>query len=190
MPNAGLYIVRKRKITLNPAFETEKDHLLKQVGVLLQTKARAEASRPSGLGLGVKSGKLVAAIQVKGPYTSGSGKSTVVNVQVDQEMAPHAVWQEHGTGIYGPTGEVIRPKTAGGVMAWVQTGRPYVGYAVSARLIKRGKHAMGNQYQQYAKWVKGVKPKHFMQKARQDPTIAKLYREGGKRLAKTLIKVV
>jgi hypothetical protein len=189
MPNAGLYIVRRKKITLNPAFETEKDHLLKQVGVLLQTKARAEASKPSGLGLGVKTGKLVAAIQVKGPYVSESGKSTVVNVQVDQEMAPHAKWQEHGTGIFGPRDAIIRPKTAM-VMSWVQTGRPYLGHGITANLIKRGKHQYQNQYQQYAKWVRGVKPKHFMQKARQDPTIAALYREGGKRLAKTLIKVV
>lgn len=189
MPNAGLYIVRRKKITLNPAFEAEKERLLTQVGRLLQTKARAEASKPYGLGTGTKTGKLVAAIQVKGPYVSGSGKSTVVNVTVDQEMAPHALWQEKGTGIYGPTGEVIRPKQAQ-VMAWIQTGRPYVGVAVSAFLRKRGKGGNPNQYQQYAKWVKGVKPKLFMEKARKDPAIAAIYKEGTARLAKSLIKVV
>ena len=54
MPNAGLYIVRRKKITLNPAFEAEKERLLTQVGRLLQTKARAEASRPYGLGTGTQ----------------------------------------------------------------------------------------------------------------------------------------
>ena len=187
MPNAGLYIVRYKRITLNPEFEAEKTRLLTQVGRLLQTKARAEAERPYGLGTGRKTGKLAAAIQVKGPYTSGSGKSTVVNVSVDQAMAPHALWQEKGTGIYGPTGEVIRPKQAQ-VMAWLQTGQPYVGVAVSAFLRRRASGGNPAQYQQYAKWVKGVKPKEFMKKARTDPTIAAVYREGSQRLAKLLIK--
>ena len=73
-------------------------------------------------------------------------------------------------------------------MAWIQTGRPYVGYAVSAFLRRRGKNG-ANQWQQYAKWVRGVKPKRFMEKARKDPTIAAVYKEGGKRLAKMLIEV-
>jgi hypothetical protein len=188
MPNAGLYIVRRKKITLNPAFEAEKERLLTQVGRLLQTKARAEAEKPYGLGSGRKTGTLAAAIQVKGPYVSGSGKSTVVNVTVDQAMAPHALWQEKGTGIYGPSGEVIRPKQAQ-VMAWIQTGRPYVGYAVSAFLRRRADSKGAAQYQQYAKWVRGVKPKRFMEKAHKDPTIAAIYREGSKRLAKLLIEV-
>ncbi len=187
MPNAGLYIVRMKRVRINPAFNAEAERLLKQVGSLLQTKARVEASKPYGLGTGTKTGALVAAIQVKGPYTTGSGKSQIVNVAVDQALAPHAVWQEKGTGIYAG-GDVIRPKTAS-VMAWLQTGRPYVGYAITARLHKRGKGGNPNQYQQFAKWVKGVKPKHYMQKARQDPTIAAIYKAGGNRLAQNLIKV-
>jgi hypothetical protein len=188
MPNAGLYIVRRKKITLNPEFEAAKERLLTQVGRLLQTKARAEASKPYGLGTGTKTGDLVRAIQVKGPYTSGSGKSTVVNVSVDQDIAPHAVWQEKGTGIYAG-GDVIRPKQAQ-VMAWIQTGRPYVGYAVSAFLRRRANAPGEARYQQYAKWVRGVKPKHFMLKARTDPTIAAIYKAGSAELAKKLIKVV
>ena len=46
-----------------------------------------------------------------------------------------------------------------------------------------------NQWQQYAKWVKGVKPKRFMEKARKDPAIAAIYKDGSKRLAKLLIEV-
>ena len=102
MPNAGLYIVRRKKITLNPAFEAEKERLLTQVAGCCKPKPAPRPERPYGLGTGRKTGKLAAAIQVKGPYVSGSGKSTVVNVTVDQAMAPHALWQEKGTGIYGP----------------------------------------------------------------------------------------
>ena len=73
MPNAGLYIVRMKRVRLNPAFNAEAERLLKQVGSLMQAKARAEASKPYGLGTGTKTGDLVRSIQVKGPYKSGSG---------------------------------------------------------------------------------------------------------------------
>jgi hypothetical protein len=188
MAKAGLHIERMKRIRLNPAFNVEAEKLLKQVGSLLQAKARAEAARPYGLGTGTKSGKLVESIQIKGPYTTGSGKSQVVQVYADDKIAPHAIWQEKGTGIYGPTKDVIRPKQAQ-VMAWIQTGRPYVGFAISA-FRRRRANSNEERWQQYAKWVKGVKPKEFIKKARTDPTIADFYAAGARSLAKNIIQVV
>ena len=173
MAKAGLYIVRSKRLTIDNQFDDHKRAALLETAKRLQIKARAEASMPYGLGSGEKTGKLHRAIQIKGPY--GTPRSMVVQVWVDTDIAPHALWQEKGTGIYGPSGEVIRPKQAQ-VMAWIQTGQPYVGVAVSAFIRKRAARGNAPQYQQYAKWVKGVKPKHFMEKARKDQGIAAFHR--------------
>ena len=63
-------------------------------------------------------------------------------------------------------------------MAWIQTGRPYVGYGCFRLPAQARQGRQPNQYQQYAKWVKGVKPKRFMEKARKDPAIAAIYKAG------------
>lgn len=46
------------------------------------------------------------------PGGAGGGGFYEIHVGVDREMAPHADWVIHGTGIYGPRGSLIygRPK--------------------------------------------------------------------------------
>lgn len=180
-------------LTVRRSFRTVKnDIVMKQREIVLftaahkiQDKARELARVPKGLGTGRKTGELEARILVEGPTRSESGKSMYVKVYAS---APHAVWQEYGTGIHGTgpqaTHSEIYPKQ-GQVMTWTQSGRPYRGRYVMAQVtgFRMGRSKSGKlkrvptQWQQFASEVKGVQPKHFMRDARNDKTIKKWYQD-------------
>jgi hypothetical protein len=167
----------------NQELVARRTEILKETALKIQKKAQAGASRPMGLGAGTKNNKLVPAIRIEGPETSSNGKRVQVRVIADQEMAPHALWQEYGTGIYGTAtgarGEVIFP-TQKKLMAWDPKGQTglYKGGGVWTGVHTKGKFVRGKQRKelwQFAAYIKGVRPKHFMRDARNDPQIKSEY---------------
>ena len=159
-----------------------RTEILKQTAIKIQKKAQAGASRPMGLGAGTKNDKLVPAIKIIGPVTSNNGKRQQITVIADQVEAPHALWQEYGTGIYGTAPgarhSVIFP-TQKKLMAWDPKGQTglYKGGGVwtgtRSKKWVRGKVQRGTW--QFAAYIKGVRPKHFMRDARNDPQIKSEY---------------
>lgn len=201
MPASGLSIRKVVRIGVDPALQARKMDVMRLLGTKLQSKARAEAAKPSSpLARGVETGRLLAAIVVTGPYVFSTGKSIAITVRADPKIAPHAIWQEEGTGIYGPTGVPIVPKSAK-FMVWEQTGRAYKGVNVRAVVIAKQKigqrrNAKGKQkpiyektYRQFAREIKGSRPKHFMLQARTDPTIRAWYKKRVAALAHSAVTV-
>lgn len=178
----NLIIKRSFVLVKDQELLAKRTDILKRTAEKIQQKAREGASEPMGLGAGTKNNKLVPAIKIVGPETSKNGKRIQVRVIADQAEAPHALWQEYGTGIYGTaTGArkgVIFP-TGKKLMAWSPKGQTglYKGGGVWAALTskwwKKGKRQKG--YTQFAAYVKGVRPKHFMRDARTDPQIKSEY---------------
>jgi len=200
VPTSGLIIQKTVRVAADPAFQARKLDILRTVAAKYQSKARTESMRRTGLGPGVVTGRLVESIQVIGPLVFSTGKSTRITIYASRKVAPHALWQEEGTGIYGPAGTPIVSPT-GKKMSWTQVGRAYRGPFVKARIIAKTrigsrKTAKGrtrgvyeNTYQQFASQVKGSRPKRFMASAGADPAIAAYYQEQVAALARTAIRI-
>ena len=91
----------------------------RRAGKLLVDEARRGVSR--------RTGELAESIKADSPRVSGD--RVVVHVHVDAE---HGVYQEEGTGIYGPTGTPIRARS-GGVLRF---DWPAAGGIVFARSVR------------------------------------------------------
>lgn len=83
-------------------------------------RTKAEASR--------RTGALVDSIHHTDPRFTTPDRITC-EIVAD---APHARYQDEGTGIYGPTGEKIKPRRAGGVLVF---DWPAAGGVVFARSV-------------------------------------------------------
>lgn len=87
----------------------------------------------------IERGVLRGSINTKGPEVNGDNVQAIVGTNIE-----YARYQEEGTGIYGPKKQPIRVKN-GKVMAWKRGGQSF-----------------------FATEVKGVKPKHYFKKAREE----------------------
>lgn len=96
---------------------------------------------------------------------------SLVYVGTNLHYAKHV---EYGTGVYGRSGQRIRPKNAK-ALAWRSTGRIAgpAGVLIAAGIAKRkGKFRRARArdiYLNFAKSVKGMRGWHYMQKAFEDP---------------------
>lgn len=180
-----------------------KTQALRKSAADVQAKAKALAAEPTGFkGRGVRSGKLVDSIKVSEPYASESGKSTMIRVYADTDVAPHAKWQEAGTGEYGPLKKKIT-----GIMVWMEDRPPYIGRYVWAsgynrkgvvvpRRGKRGERGqtkvVGGEWdasvKQFATQIHGSQPKWFMRDAGRDPTVKNEMRNEARRIARNLVR--
>lgn len=108
-----------------------------------------------------------------GPVTQDAG-SMYVEVGTNVHYAKYV---EYGTGIYGPNGVPIRPKTAK-VLAWRSTGAgmKLVAMGVSMRRGKLARNQQRDQYMIFAREVKGMRPWHFMQNAFESPETEAYYK--------------
>lgn len=102
------------------------------------TQATAKSLAP------VDRGVLRASITVK--VTSLAAQHKVL-ARIGSKV-PHAIWQERGTGIYGPQRRPITPKN-GPFLVFTPRKGPYAGRTV------------------FARQVRGVRPKHYLLRALQ-----------------------
>lgn len=100
----------------------------------------------------------------------------------------YARYVEEGTGIYGPKGVKIVPKTAK-VLAWRSMGKPtgpasvLIATGLGRRKGKLSRRKAKDTYMNFAASVKGMKPWHYMQKAFEDPATQAYFKQ---RLAQML----
>lgn len=190
-------IKRSFVIASNSEFNAQKLQALRKTAADVQAKAKALAAKPTGWkGRGVREGKLVESIKVSEPYASESGKSTMIRVYADTDVAKHVPWQEAGTGEYGPLKKPIKGK-----MAWTEKSPPYRGRNVWARgktgktiprLGVRGKRGemktVFGDFDQFATEIHGSKPKWFMRDAGRDPKIKDELAAETRRIARNLVR--
>jgi hypothetical protein len=100
----------------------------------LTVEAKAKGYAP------VQYGLLRGSINTQGPFVTTNNVEASVGTQ--QEYAPH---QEYGTGIYGKTGQMIRPKR-GKFLAWKGANGKWI----------------------FARAVKGVKGKLYFKRAKEE----------------------
>jgi len=175
----NLSVRRSIRLTASAELNAAKEELLMQMAARYQERARQLAAVPFGLGSGIKTGALQRAIKVAAPHLSPQGKSLSVVIYADLELAPHALWQEAGTGLYRPGGgDWIRPRRAQ-VMHWEQVGQPYRSSFVRALLsgvrLRAGKTV--KVYDQFAYKVRGVRPKWYMRQTRNAADLRQSYRK-------------
>jgi phage gpG-like protein len=96
-------------------------------------EARAKQLAP------IDKANLRGSINIDGPHATLNNVEAKVGTNI--EYAPH---QEYGTGVYGKTGQPIRPKNAR-ILAWKSGGKWH-----------------------FARQVRGVKPKRFFGQSRQE----------------------
>lgn len=104
------------------------------------------------------------------------GDASALRVQVGTNLH-YAPYVEYGTGIYGPKGQPIRPKTAK-VLAWRATGGALaraglkggklIAMGVALRKGRARRWKKHDIYMMFARSVKGFPGWHFMQKAFDD----------------------
>jgi hypothetical protein len=99
---------------------------------LLAYQATAKQVAPIRQGI-LRAGIQINPARIDGNTVTGSVEAT----------APHSLFQEQGTGIYGPSGQPIRPKSAK-VLAWSSGGKMH-----------------------FAKQVKGSRPHWYMRTSAQ-----------------------
>lgn len=131
-----------------------------------ETLRRLEQATGRNLEEAAREGLMNAAIDIaedakdRVPYDSGDLRRAIYAEPVEDEMAarvvvppvhgvPYGVYQHEGTGIHGPTGQPIRPRTAK-VLRWWGKGAPR----------GRGRRAPGSW--RFAREVRGVKPTPFL----------------------------
>ncbi len=106
-----------------------------------------------------------------------AGRTATVYVGTNLHYAKHV---EYGTGIYGRTGQRIRPKNAR-ALAWRSTGGAAGPAAViiAAGLGRRSGRFVRNQrrdvYLNFARSVRGMRGWHFMQRAFEDPATRRYF---------------
>lgn len=95
------------------------------------------------------SGRYADGFQASEARSHGGGYGMEADVYSD---VPYAAFQEEGTGIYGPSGQVIRPRRAK-VLAWRSGGKMV-----------------------FAAWVRGSPAKHVLRDALADQDVISYYR--------------
>ena len=108
---------------------------MNKAALMVLSKAKEKAPRAQG----TLSGSINYKIRREGPFA-------VATVGTNVKYAPY---QEYGTGVYGPRGVPITPKNKR-VLAWRTGSKSFMGMKY------------GGQWH-FAKSVKGVRPKKFMQ---------------------------
>ena len=190
-------IKRSFVLVSNQELNAQKTQALLNTAATVQAKAKQLAAKPTGFkGRGVREGKLVDSIRISEPYASESGKSTMIRVYADDKVAPHAKWQEAGTGEYGPMGRPIVAK-----MHWVEKAPPYRGQYVMAkgktgkmvpRLGARGKRGemkgVWAEFDQFATRIHGSHPKWFMRDAGRSSNARNEMRNAARRLARGMLR--
>jgi hypothetical protein len=142
---------------LNPIIQQERERALLDMGQMARGIARKTARR--------RTGRLRNSIKRSGIMPSRTAKTVRVKVYTDIEPAARAVWEEEGTGIYGPRKRPITPKKAK-VLAWVATGGGRTNLAGLAKRAKMGgKRSRGSGGMIFARSVKGMPGTHFMRTA-------------------------
>ena len=125
---------------LKAAFENAPKVVARELGNAIEKTAR-EVQRKAVQYAPHMYGMLQQSIITKGPVVTQ--KNVFATVGTDKL---YARYQEEGTGIHGPKGQMIRPKTA--------RAMPIVG---------RGGHVLG-----WTRKSQGVRPKRYMKRARED----------------------
>ena len=158
------------RIALRRRFNEERDEALRDVGQYVRAKAATYPPKADSA-FYKRTGTLGRSIAVTDPANGHGGR--YVEVGTNLHYAPYV---EYGTGIYGPRGVPIVPTTAK-ALAWRSTGsgtsgsrRIAMGVTIRKGKIRRAKSR--DQYMNFAKSVKGMRPWHFMQKAFEDPASA------------------
>lgn len=161
------------------AIKKEETACLKDVGSYIRAKAAKYPTQNPNTTYR-RTGTLGRSIAVSEVQSSGQG--LFVEVGTNKHYAPYV---EYGTGIYGPKGREIVPKTAK-ALAWralaarmygVKGGKigPGFGNATLIALgtsLRKGKvrrNAKRDVYMIFAKSVKGMQPWHYMEKAFKAP---------------------
>lgn len=130
---------RSIKVEIPPgALDEQLAGILKGVCARIGATARTRAQQIINEEVNDRSGKL----RTRTNFTVVSNGGSV-HLEFYNDAGPYAVFQEEGTGIYGPKKQPIRPKTAK-LLSWVDpdTGERF-----------------------FAKEVRGVPPKRFMHRA-------------------------
>lgn len=122
---------------LKAAFQTAPKVVAKELGGAIEKGAREVESRAKQYAP-AQFGQLRQSIDVKGPYFAPD--NIFASVGSDKK---YALYQEEGTGLEGPKGQMIRPK-AGKVLAWKVGGK-----------------------WMFAKQSRGTKPKYYMKRAKE-----------------------
>lgn len=192
-------IKRNFRIATDREFNALKRAALEKTAFEVALEARYLAKRRTGFkGRGVRSGALIDSIHLSDPYeTTAFGRDVIEQrVYADDDEAPHAKWQEAGTGEYGPLKKPIKGK-----MAWTEKSPPYRGRNVWAtgrtgktipRLGKRGKRGemktVFGDFSQFATEIHGSKPKWFMRGAANDKIIASNHKRRMREVARSFIR--
>jgi len=104
----------------------------------------------------------------KAPADTGTLKRSIITSMEERDGFPvgvvssnleYALYVHEGTGIYGPRGQVIRPRTAK-VLRWPQINNNYK-QTGGPRRYKGGRTAAYS----YARFVRGVRPRPFLRDA-------------------------
>jgi len=153
----------------------ERRAALEDAGRYVQAKAAIYPPKPAGSSYN-RTGTLGRSITVS--TVTELGDSSFVEVGTNKHYARYV---EYGTGIYRETaigvsagGDVIRPKTAR-ALAWRSQGKqmgPGGKLIASGLRRSRGKlvpAAGRNEYMNFAAYVRGMHPWHFMERAFVDP---------------------
>lgn len=113
-------VVTTRTVAVKAGTTRMAEHLGRRCGELFVDAARGRASR--------RTGRLAESIRAHPPVV----QPTRVTVQVTCDVE-YGVYQDQGTGIYGPLGRPIRPKKPGGVLVF---DWPAAGGVVFAREVR------------------------------------------------------
>lgn len=136
---AGVNITLNGPSLRSIAIAVSEDHLRKKANQVLNA-ARRNAP--------VDQGALRASLTVE--FTSGPGGAPIARIGSN---LPYAIFVHEGTGLYGPTGSRIRPKTSR-VMVWPRKNNSGVG----ARRYSGGKTAA----YVFARSTRGMKGRPFL----------------------------
>jgi HK97 gp10 family phage protein len=142
----------------------EQRKALTETGRFIRAKAAKYPEKGSSASY-KRTGTLGRSIAVSEPRAGEGG--TFVEVGTNLHYAKYV---EYGTGIYGPKGQPITPKTAK-ALAWrsVGGGAKMIAFGLAMRKGKAVRAQKRDVYMNFAKSVKGMKPWHFMEKAFTDP---------------------
>lgn len=147
-----------------------EDKALKDTGRYVQAKA-AKYPAKADSSTYKRTGTLGRSITVSQPQATGNALYVEVGTNI-----PYARYVEEGTGIYGPKGQKIKPKSAK-VLAWRSTGAGLFSGSrsvlIAAGISKRKGRIVSNAkrdiYLNFARSVRGMRPWHYMQNAFEDP---------------------
>lgn len=113
-----------------------------------------------------------------------AGRTATVYVGTNLHYAKHV---EYGTGIYGRSGQRIRPKN-GRALAWRSTGGAagpasvLIAAGIARRKGKIGRAKARNVYLNFAASVRGMRGWHYMQRAFEDPATKQYFQRRVKQM--------